>query len=282
MRNVKITVEYVGTNYKGWQRQKNTSKTVQETIETALRRILQERIRLIASGRTDVGVHGLGQVANFKTKSKLPLTNLKQALNSLLPDDIVIIRAEEAEPDFHSQFDVKSKIYRYIIQNQKHPSALWRSFAYFVPYKLNLKAMQRAAKFLVGERDFRSFQASPARNKNIPDMVEISNGASDAELRSSIRKIRRIKIYKKGYFIPHLSPFPAKSAAKKGAGFIYFDIEADGFLYKMARNIVGTLIEIGKGKQTPASIKKTLALRNRKFAGPTAPGHGLYLLRVKY
>ncbi len=264
MRNVKITVEYVGTNYKGWQRQKNTSKTVQEAIESVLRRILQERIRLIASGRTDVGVHGLGQVANFKTKSRLPLTNLKQALNSLLPNDIVIIRAEEAQPDFHSQFDVKTKIYRYIIQNQKQPSALWRSFVYFVPYKLNLKAMQRAAKFLVGERDFRSFQAS------------------DTKLRSSIRKIKRIKIYKKDYFIPHLSPFPRKSTAKKGAGFIYFDIEADGFLYKMARNIIGTLIEIGKGKQTPASIKKTLALRNRKFAGPTAPGCGLYLLRVKY
>ncbi len=273
MRNVKIIIEYVGTNYKGWQRQKNTSKTVQEAIESALRRILQERIRLVASGRTDVGVHGLGQVANFKTKSKLPLTNLKQALNSLLPDDIVIIRAEEVQADFHSRFDVKTKIYRYIIQNQKQPSALWRGFVYFVPYKLNLRAMQRAASFLVGERDFRSFQASP---------VSISNGASDIKLRSSIRKIRRIKIYKKDYFIPHLSPFPRKSAAKKGAGFIYFDIEADGFLYKMARNIVGTLIEIGKEKQTPASIKRILALRNRKFAGPTAPGCGLYLLRVKY
>ncbi|MFH1338752.1 MAG: tRNA pseudouridine(38-40) synthase TruA [Candidatus Omnitrophota bacterium] len=264
MRNVKITVEYVGTNYKGWQRQKNTPRTVQETIERTLARILKERIRLIASGRTDVGVHGLGQVANFKNKSGIPLANLKQALNSLLPDDVAIIKAEEVAPDFHSRFDAKSKIYRYIILNQKYPSAFWRGFAYLVPYKLDVKAMQRAAQLLLGRRDFRSFQAS------------------DTRFGGSVRRINRIKIYRADYFIPHLPPFPGNIAVKKGAAFVYFDIEADGFLYKMVRNIAGTLIEIGKGRKSPSGIKETLALKNRKFAGPTAPGHGLYLLRVKY
>lgn len=264
MRNIKITVEYAGINYRGWQRQKNAFRTVQQTIEAVLRRILKERIRLIASGRTDVGVHGLGQVANFKTKSRIPLANLKQALNSLLPDDVAIIKAQEVALNFHSRFNAKSKIYRYIILNQKYPSALWRNFTCFIPYKLDIKAMQSAARLLLGRRDFRSFQAA------------------DDRIRGSIRRIKRIKIYRSDYFIPHLPPFPCKAAASKGARFIYLDIEADGFLYKMVRNIAGTLIEVGRGRMRPSDMKETLALKSRKFAGPTAPGHGLYLLLVKY
>lgn len=264
MRNIKLTIEYEGTNYKGWQRQKNTPRTLQETIERALRQVLQEKIKLIASGRTDVGVHALAQVANFKSRANIPLLNLKQALNSLLPDDIVVIKAEEAGSEFHARFDVRSKIYRYIILNQKHPSGLFRNFVYFLPYKLDLRAMQKAAECLVGKHNFRSFQAS------------------DEKLGESLRTIKNIKIFRIGSFNPHLSAFPAKIPAKKGARFIYIEIESDGFLHKMVRNIVGTLIEIGRKKYPPVFIQKILALRNRQFAGPTVPGHGLFLLRVKY
>jgi tRNA pseudouridine38-40 synthase len=245
MRNIKLTIEYDGTNYQGWQRQKNTHQTLQEIIEKTLKRILQESVWLIASGRTDAGVHARAQVANFKTNSRIHSRNLKQALNSLLPDDIVITKAQDVDLDFHSRFDAKGKIYRYTILNQKHPSARWRNFAYFLPYKLDLKLMQRAARLLLGRHNFRSFQAA------------------DKKPRSSIRTIQKIKVSSEG-------------------NFIYIDIQADGFLYKMVRNIVGTLIEIGRKKHSLASIQKILASRNRRFAGPTVPGYGLCLLQVKY
>ena len=263
MRNIKLTIEYDGSNYQGWQRQKNTNQTLQEIIERALRKILQKRVRLIASGRTDAGVHALGQVANFKTNAKIPIRNLKQALNSLLPDDIVITGACEVDLKFHSCFDAKSKIYRYTILNQAHPSAHWRNLSYFVTYKLDFKKMKRAAKILIGRHDFRSFQAA------------------DKKPRDSIRTIKRINVYKVKNFTP---PFLHSSVGlrQERAGFIFIDIEADGFLYKMARNIVGTLIEIGRGKRLPTSIHEILASRNRQFAGSTVPGHGLCLLQVKY
>lgn len=245
LRNIRLTIEYDGTNYQGWQRQKNTHQTLQEIIEKTAKRILQERVRLVASGRTDAGVHARGQVANFKTNAKIPLKNLKQALNSLLPDDIVITEVCEEDLKFHARFDAKSKIYRYAILNQRYPSALWRNFTYFVPYKLDHKKMQKAARLLLGRHNFTSFQAA------------------DKAPRDSIRKIKRIKI-------------------SKEQNFIYIDIEADGFLYKMVRNIVGTLIKIGAKNQPAINIQKILASKNRRFAGPTVPGYGLCLLEVKY
>ena len=245
MRNIKLTIEYDGTNYQGWQRQKNTHQTLQEIIEKTLKQILQERIRLIASGRTDAGVHAQGQVANLKTNTKIASRKLKLALNSLLPDDIAITKVQEADLGFHSRFDAKSKIYRYTILNQRHPSALWRNVTYLVPYKLDLKQMQRAAKLLLGRHNFRSFQAA------------------DKKLKDSTRIIKKIKISKKG-------------------NFIFIDIQANGFLYKMVRNIVGTLIEIGRKKHPPVKIQKILASKNRQFAGSTVSGCGLCLLRVDY
>ena len=263
MRNIRLTIEYDGTNYQGWQRQKNTHQTLQEIIEKTAKRILQERVRLVASGRTDAGVHARGQVANFKTNAKIPLKNLKQALNSLLPDDIVITEDCEEDLKFHARFDAKSKIYRYAILNQRYPSALWRNFTYFVPYKLDHKKMQKAARLLLGRHNFTSFQAA------------------DKAPRDSIRKIKRIKVYRVKNFTP---PFLDSTVdlRQERAGFIYIDIEADGFLYKMVRNIVGTLIEIGAKNQPAINIQKILASKNRRFAGPTVPGYGLCLLEVKY
>ncbi len=263
MRNIKLTIEYDGTNYQGWQRQKNTPWTLQEVIEKTLGRILQERIRLIASGRTDAGVHACAQVVNFKTNKNISLKKLKQALNSLLDNDIVIKRAEEVDLGFHARFAAKTKIYRYTIINQKHPSALYRDFAYFVPYKLDFRLMRRAARLIVGRHNFSSFQARPVRNTCSYGRKRISNEASDKKSRSSIRTVKGIRVFKQG-------------------NFIFIDIQANGFLYKMVRNIVGTLIEIGRRKQSPISIKKILIKRDRKFAGPTAPAHGLCLLGVKY
>jgi tRNA pseudouridine38-40 synthase len=244
MRNIKLTIEYAGTHFHGWQIQPKR-RTVQEILEKTLRQILREKILLIGSGRTDSGVHALGQVANFKTRSKMAVKDIQCALNALLPEDIVIIHAEEVALKFHSRFDAKSKIYRYAILNRKVRSTRDNRFAYFYPGKLNVNLMRREAGHLLGEKDFRSFQAA------------------DKKHRASRRDIKGIRITRKG-------------------DFIYIDIESSGFLYKMARNIVGTLIEIGRGRFVRGSLKAILSQKNRKLAGPTAPAKGLTLLKVRY
>lgn len=252
-RNLKLTIEYDGTNYCGWQRQtirqasgaSRHSKSIQEAIEKTLQKILQEKIRLIGSGRTDAGVHAEAQVANFKTGSGIPLEKLQKALNALLPDDIVITRIEQVSPNFHSRFYAKSKVYRYIILNRPYPSALLKNKVYFYPYPLELRLMQKEANTLLGRHNFKAFQAS------------------DKKDRDSIRTIKKLNV-------------------TKDKELIYIDIVADGFLYNMVRNIVGTLIEIGRGRFKKGDLKKILLGRDRKLAGSTAPAKGLSLIKVNY
>ncbi len=246
MRNIKLILEYDGTRYQGWQVQKGRdSRTLQETIEQTLQKVLQEKIRLVASGRTDAGVHALGQVCHFHTKSDITLDKLHRALNSLLPGDISVLQVQECGMRFHSRFDAKSKIYRYTILNRKSRSALQRDTAYFFPYPLNLRLMQKEASWLLGRHDFKSFKAS------------------NRQERSSIRTIKQIKIFKRD-------------------PFIQIDIEANGFLTHMARNIVGTLIEIGRGRFPAGSMRKILRSKDRRQAGTCVPAKGLCLLEVKY
>lgn len=253
MRNIKLTIEYDGTNYQGWQRQKVKSqkskvksKTIQETLESTSEKILQEKIKLIASGRTDAGVHANGQVANFKTKSLLPADTIKKALNSLLPEDIRIKALSEVDKDFHSRFNVKSKIYRYTLWQDSYTPPCSRFYVRLIPYRLNLTAMRKAARGLFGCHDFRAFQT---------DSTGFSNNTR--------RTIKNIKL-------------------KKDGSMIYIDIEADGFLYNMARSIAGTLIEVGRGYLKPSDVKKILESRDRREAGPVAPARGLCLMEVRY
>lgn len=261
MRNLKITIEYDGTRYAGWQVQNSRRirksprqrPTIQATIEKALRKILQEKIRLIGSGRTDAGVHALGQVANFATKTKISLYKLQWALNGNLPDDIVIRSIEKPNPDFHSRFDARSKVYRYAILNRPYPSAFLRNRVYFYRHPLDVRLMQQEARALLGRHDFKAFQAT------------------DKKERSSVRTIKKISIRNE---TPTLCLVPCT--------LLIIDIEADGFLYNMVRNIVGTLIEIGRGKFPRGNLKKILASKNRKLAGPTVPACGLCLSEVKY
>ncbi len=224
--------------------QKN-SRTVQGEIEKALKRIFSSPIRLVGAGRTDAGVHALGQVGHFRTDSALAVSRIRKALNSWLPKDIVIRDIEEARPGFNSQFASTSKVYRYTLSPGDVLNPLMRNYAVLVPRGINLAAMKRAARFLVGRHDFKSFQASGSR------------------ARSSRRTISRIDIAKEGRLV-------------------YIDIEADGFLYNMVRNIIGTLIEVGRGRIAPASVKRILSARDRKAAGPTSPAKGLCLMCVKY
>jgi tRNA pseudouridine38-40 synthase len=244
-RNIKLIIEYDGTNYHGWQIQTN-ALTIQEIIENKLSLITQEKVGLIASGRTDTGVHALAQVANFRTESNISIDALQKGLNSLLPPDIVIKGAKEVEDSFHARFSVKSKVYLFVILNAKIPSALYRNYSWFIPFELDIKKMRTAASGLMGRHDFSSFRSS---------------GSEDM---SPIREVIDI------------------SLDKKGDRFIHVIIEADGFLKYMVRNIVGTLVDVGRKRIGIAEFNAIFESKDRTKAGPTAPSQGLFLKEVKY
>jgi len=245
MRNIKLLIEYDGTNYQGWQVQPK-GPTIQGMIEGKLGLITGERVPLIGSGRTDSGVHALGQVAHFKTQSRMDIRSMQRALNSLLPSDIVIQKIEEVEEDFHARKHSKSKVYEYQILNRNLRSAFQRGYVWHIPQELNLKEMEKATQCLIGEHDFSSFRSVGSLT------------------RTTIRMVIRAE-WKKGR-----------------NGLICFEIEANGFLKQMVRAIVGTLIEVGKGKISSEEFQKILESKDRKKAGPTAPAHGLFLKEVKY
>ena len=244
MRNIKLAIQYDGTNYCGWQSQKN-GVAIQDVIEKALKKVVGEKIKLVGSGRTDSGVHAKGQIANFKTNSEMPLASIKKGLNSNLSDDIIVAGAEETNPDFHAQYSSRSKLYRYALTNKNPISPFHRNYIAFTPYKLDLELMKKEARALLGKHDFSAFQG--ARSKRI----------------GTTRTVKKLLI-------------------TKYSRYIYIDIESDGFLYNMARNIAGTLIEIGRGRFQPGSMKRILKSRDRRKAGPTAPAKGLCLMKVMY
>lgn len=268
-RNILLKIEYDGTNYSGWQSQKN-SRSIQDTVETALKQITGRKVRLVSFGRTDAGVHALGHIANFKTDSDIPLYKLQRGLNSILPNDIVIKEIGEVPLKFHSRFAARSKVYTYAILNRSAPAAISRNCVHHVPYKLNVGLMRREAECLVGRHNFKSFQAADAEWSNTGRYSSASRRVTsrgrfirDKIKRSSVRTIKKLDI-------------------KKSSDLIKITVEADGFLYNMVRNIVGTLLEIGRGKLRQGSMMKILKAGNRKLAGPTAPAKGLCLMEVKY
>jgi tRNA pseudouridine38-40 synthase len=244
-RNLRLRLEYDGSRYHGWQRQKN-ALTIQEVVETALARLTGEAARLIGSGRTDAGVHALGQVANFHTKSTLPLPAFVQGLNSLLPHDIAVLEAGEVPAEFHARKSARAKTYEYRILNRPVRSPLHHHYGWWVAQPLDLKAMGQAAGALIGEHDFSAFLASG----------------------SSIKKpVRRV-----AQAAWHTHP----------GGWLRFTITANGFLRGMVRSLVGTMVEIGRGKRPPEDLTELLRSGARRHAGPTAPPQGLFLLEVRY
>jgi len=256
MRNIKLQIEYDGSRYCGWQVQKK-KKSIQGTLEKALRKITGEKIRLIASGRTDAGVHAVAQVANFKTSKGISTEKLQKALNGLLPRDISITGAAEAPLAFHSRFDASSKVYRYLILNRSFPSALAGGRMFYYPYPLNVALMKKEAGFLLGRHDFSAFCASKGNKK------------------CAVRTIKNIDVRTMAYL-------PLAGSRKSDRSVIAITVESDGFLYNMVRNIAGTLLEIGRGRFPDGSMKRILNSKDRDKAGPTLPAHGLYLVKVKY
>ncbi|MFC1548970.1 tRNA pseudouridine(38-40) synthase TruA [Candidatus Omnitrophota bacterium] len=244
MRNIKLTITYDGTDYRGWQVQKN-GQTVQEEMERAVKKVFGKRHRIYGASRTDAGVHAEQQVANFKVSSNIPIKSVQPALNAALPENIVVTGAEEVPVDFNSRFDAKSKLYRYRIINKKHRDPFAEKYSWRVSYQLDVPLMKKEAACLIGKHDFKSFQASDKRE------------------RASVRRILSVDI-------------------KKNKEDITIDIKGDGFLYNMVRNIVGTLVDIGRGYLPPGSMKTVLKNKDRTKAGPTAPAKGLYLINVNY
>ncbi len=244
----RLTIAYDGTNYAGWQTQK-TGIAVQQRVEEALAKLFPGATGAHGSSRTDQGVHALGMVAHVeipRAQFRMPVAKLALALNAHLPEDIRVMQARRCPAEFHARFDASGKQYRYFVWNQASMNPLLRQQAWHVPRKLDLAAMRAAAKWFPGRRDFASFAAS--RNY---------------EMESTVRTLHRCEV-------------------KRSGALLTFIIEGDGFLYKMCRGIVGTLVQVGQGKIAPAEIKGILASQDRRVAGMTAPAHGLVLWKVFY
>lgn len=245
MRNIKVLLQYDGTNYHGFQRQISDLPTIQQAVEDVLSELTKHRVTITGAGRTDAGVHAMGQVFNFKTECSIPVERLPLAMNRLLPSDIVVLSAEEADLNFHAQFNAKKKTYRYHIYNSRIPSAFDRLYSYHVPQKLDIDKMMEAASHIVGEHDFSAFRAAGSKAK------------------TSVRSIFRLNIENTQ---PH----------------VFITVEGNGFLYNMVRIITGTLLYVGKGKLAPEDVQKFLEEGRRENAGPTVPPQGLCLMRVEY
>ena len=257
MRNVKLLLQYDGADYAGWQVQDNAT-TIQGLLEEALATVLNETIRVAGASRTDSGVHALGQVASFKTSNPFPAGKLLRALNGILPRDIRVGEVTEAGEDFVPRF-AKEKTYRYAIACGESLSPFQRRYAWHVRERLDLDAMREAATSFIGKHDFTSFTSSGGGEKK------------------HVREIRSLDFGGGGIITTCLD-----TALLGATGVYHFDIVANGFLYKMARNIVGTLIEVGRGKIPPKEIPEIIEAKDRNRAGPTAPAHGLCLVSIRY
>lgn len=247
MRNIKLIIEYDGTNYHGWQRQAN-AVAIEELVEKALLTILREEIKLTTAGRTDTGVHAINQVVNFSTENTIRADRLFLSLNAILPNDIVIKSVEDVPDNFDARRSAKSKRYRYVILNSKAPTALYRKRAWHVRAKLDTDLMLKGAEMLLGEHDFSSFRGKGCVSKH------------------AVRRMLNVSI----------------NVVGEAKEYIYFEIEGQAFLKHMVRNIVGTLVALGSGKIGINEFKSALDARDRTKAGVTAPPQGLYLVEVKY
>jgi tRNA pseudouridine38-40 synthase len=243
-RNIRLLIEYDGTRYLGWQVQPHGT-TIQQELEAAILRITGERACVIAAGRTDAGVHASGQVAHFHTTSPIPPEKMQRALNAVLPGDIAVLRVEDADVGFHARFRAKSKRYRYTILNRPFRSPLNRTAALLVPQPLDIEAMRAAARHCIGTHDFSSFGCNAGRDDN------------------PVRTVLDFAVESQG-------------------AYVVIEIEAVSFMYKMVRSLVGTLLDVGKGKITPDEVLRIMSARDRRAACPTAPAHGLCLIKVNY
>lgn len=246
LKKFRLTIEYDGTDYHGWQRQKDLP-TIQEAIEEALKRMTHQSPSVVASGRTDSGVHALDQVAHFSIQTEMAPDVLKRGINSLTPSDIVIKECRAVADSFHARFGALSKVYDYYIYNHPTPTALYRRYTWHIKRRLDLTAMREGAAFLLGTHDFSAFEAT------------------GSERTHAVRTI-----------------LGATVTSRESGRFVIVSIEGSGFLRCMVRNLVGTLADVGRGKTSPENFRHVLESRDRAQAGATAPSRGLFLRTVRY
>ena len=244
VRNIKLTISYDGVNYNGWQNQPG-KRTIEGELQRAVSELTGVLTKVNGASRTDAGVSALGQAANFTIDSPIPTENFVKAINHRLPRDIVVTEAVEVDRDFDASGSAKSKLYRYTIFTGKNRNVLKTRNCWHRPGKLDVAAMNAAAQMLIGTFDFKSFAAAADKRE------------------SSVRTVTLCRVTQE-------------------EKWIYIDIEADRFLYNMVRNIVGTLVEVGRGRWKPEKIKEILEAKDRTAAGPTAPPEGLCLMWIKY
>jgi tRNA pseudouridine38-40 synthase len=244
-RNIRLTLAYDGTRYHGWQRQQDQI-TLQGILEEAVQRIVGESVNLIGSGRTDAGVHARKQVCNFKTRTTIEPEALRRALNSVLPEDVFVSEVHRVSPDFHARYSAKSKIYEYRIWNREKPNLFQRRYVWHVRAPLDVQSMAGCADGLVGTRDFSAFRSAGSRNTD------------------PVRTVMRAEW------------------SKRDDGIVGLLIQADGFLRHMVRNMVGTMVQVGRGKLDSEEFQRIVGARDRRLAGVKAPARGLFLIDVLY
>lgn len=245
MRNIKLLIEYEGTNYAGWQVQSGLA-TIQGTLIDAAQRLTRKEAVIAGASRTDAGVHAFGQVASLKTGSAIPCYNIMQGMNALLPKDIVVKEAADAPEWFDPRRDSKGKVYLYRIINRNHPSAIARNFTWHIFTPLDIAAMREAAMHFIGEKDFSSFRAA------------------DSEALHSIREVTSVEVF------------------DRGEGLIEIEVRGTAFLRHMVRIMTGTLVAVGKGRISPAELPAIIEAKDRSAAAMTAPPQGLFLVKVEY
>lgn len=241
---IRLVVEYDGTDFHGFQRQPGL-RTVDKVLEEAICRLTKEEVQVMGSGRTDAGVHALGQVVAFSTEASIPPDRYRQAINTLLPSDIRVIHSEEATSDFHPRYNARRKTYRYLVYRSNEGYTLYRRYAHQYAGRLNLALMQEATQHVIGEHDFRGFMAT------------------GSDVQNTVRNVYQFTV-------------------EENLPWMKIEITANGFLYHMVRNLVGTLIEIGREVMTFEQLLGVLRTGDRKKAGPTAPARGLFLVKVDY
>ena len=263
MPNICLTLAYDGTNYCGWQVQSN-GPSIQAVVEKAVQKLTGEKSAVFSAGRTDSGVHALGQVANFKTSSRIPEPNWRSALQAFLPGDIIIREAHIVPDAFHSTFSAIKKRYRYVIYNGPAFFPFLRNYTHVIHKPLDEQRMHEAGQRLLGMHDFRSFETDwPNKATSVRTVMEVTFRRDDVWPVWSL-------------------PLTGIGTPGKLGDFICMDIVADGFLYNMVRSIVGTLINVGRGRWSADDITRILAAQDRSIAGNTAPACGLYLVQVDY
>ena len=261
--NIRLTLAYDGTDYVGWQVQPR-GRTVQGELETAIKDLSGESVRVLAAGRTDSGVHALGQVANFRSDFDIESKQWRPALQSKLPPDVVVLESRAVNDDFHATYSARSKRYRYVIRQAMAESPFLRRYAWRLSSELDIEAMHAAAQELLGTQDFRCFES------HWPNKA------------TSVRTVLDARWETTGHWPVWSQDSIIRAVPESGERFLCFEIAADGFLYNMVRAIVGTLVEVGRGKRSRENIREIIAAQDRSQAGETAPAHGLYLASVTY